>query len=159
MTGYDAGYIYKCKMGKLNEDGAIDESEVGFILTASDWPRLLIGQAFSLVDFQPIDSFELMDEEPISSWIETDQRIYAGYKNGKVRAFHLEDDSYSEEILREGLENHHTIEMHDCQSGDVISLATSVDGRFLVSCGKDGNIFSYEVTLPKVGFSHENIAF
>ena len=38
-------------MGKLNEDGAIDESEVGFILTASDWPRLLIGQAFSLVDF------------------------------------------------------------------------------------------------------------
>ena len=99
-----------------------------------------------------------MDEEPISSWIETDQRIYAGYKNGKVRAFHLEDDSYSEEILREGLENHHTIEMHDCQSGDVISLATSVDGRFLVSCGKDGNIFSYEVTLPKVGFSLENRA-
>ena len=43
MTGYDAGYIYKCKMGKLNEDGAIDESEVGFALTASDWPRLLIG--------------------------------------------------------------------------------------------------------------------
>ena len=31
MTGYDAGYIYKCKMGKLNEDGAIDENEVGFV--------------------------------------------------------------------------------------------------------------------------------
>ena len=30
MTGYDAGYIYKCKMGNLNEDGAVDESEVGF---------------------------------------------------------------------------------------------------------------------------------
>lgn len=90
-----------------------------------------------------------MDEEPISSWVETDQRIYVGYKNGKVRAYHLEEDTYTEEILREGLENHHTIEMHDCQSGDVISLATSVDGRFLVSCGNDGNIFSYEVTLPK----------
>merc|ERR1719462_394885 len=62
MTGYDAGYIYKCKMGKLNEDGAIDENE-------------------------PIDSFELMDEEPISSWIETDQRIYAGYKNEKFELF------------------------------------------------------------------------
>ena len=45
MTGYDAGYIYKCKMGKLNEDGAVDESEVSFGFFTSPFSSisLLIG--------------------------------------------------------------------------------------------------------------------
>ena len=42
--------------------------------------------------------------------------------------------------------HHHTIDMHDCFTGAVINLTTTVDGQFLISTGQDGNMFTYELT-------------
>ena len=124
INGYDSGLIYKCKLTPLDEaDEAVQE--------------------------EPFDSYVLDDEQPVTCWIERDQRIYAGYSNGKIRAFHLEDESYNDEILAEGLPNHHTLEMHDCQTGSIVNMTTTTDGQFLVSCGADGNMFSYELVNPK----------
>ena len=128
MTGYDAGIIYKCKLAPITLD---DKEQV------------------AMEESEPFDAFWLDDQEPISSWIERESRVYVGYKNGRVRVFHLNDtDMYTEDMLREGggLLHHHTIDMHDCFTGAVINLATTIDGAFLISTGKDGNMFTYELT-------------
>jgi len=55
------------------------------------------------------EPFVLDDEEPVTTWLEQDQRIYVGYTNGKVRAFYLKDDSYTDQTLTEDLPNHHKL--------------------------------------------------
>ena len=69
--------------------------------------------------------------------------------DGRVRVYQLKEPTYSEADLAIGLESHHTLSMHDCQTGAINKLQLSVDGKFLVSCGLDGNIFSYEVVPPE----------
>ena len=73
----------------------------------------------------------------------------AVFSDGRVRVYQLKEPTYSEADLAIGLESHHTLSMHDCQTGAINKLQLSVDGKFLVSCGLDGNIFSYEVVPPE----------
>ena len=82
MSDYDAGIIYKCKLAPV---------------------QLEEGEQLELDETEPFDAFWLDDQEPVSSWIESESRIYVGYKNGRVRAFHLNDtDTYTDDMLREG---------------------------------------------------------
>ena len=75
--------------------------------------------------------------------------LNAVLSDGRVRVYQLKEPTYSEADLAIGLESHHTLSMHDCQTGAINKLQLSVDGKFLVSCGLDGNIFSYEVVPPE----------
>ena len=77
------------------------------------------------------------------------QNLNAVLSDGRVRVYQLKEPTYSEADLAIGLESHHTLSMHDCQTGAINKLQLSVDGKFLVSCGLDGNIFSYEVVPPE----------
>ncbi|NXJ61541.1 CFA44 protein, partial [Rostratula benghalensis] len=66
-------------------------------------------------------------------------------QNGAVRAYPLEDKDLTANTLKE----YWSFNVHDNDYGQIQGICSSHDDRFLVTCGGDGNIFSFNILSPE----------
>ncbi|XP_076869601.1 cilia- and flagella-associated protein 44 isoform X2 [Brachyhypopomus gauderio] len=121
MGGYDSGYLYHCK---FSEQTGVDPTD------RSDEP-------FSSLPIQG------GDHNPILSVCFNPSRtlLLCGMQDGSVRAYPVESGQAPPGTMGA----YWALNLHDNQSGGVRQLRSSHDGRFLLSAGADGNIFSLSV--------------
>ncbi|XP_069058886.1 cilia- and flagella-associated protein 44 isoform X1 [Pleurodeles waltl] len=123
LGGYDAGYLYHCQFD-LNEDVTED-------------PSLRQDEPF---DVLPIENTEM---NPIRKmyFSNNQQLLLCGMENGAVRVYPLE----ASDPQLDSLHGYWSLGIHDNQYGHIQAICSSYDNQFLVTCGADGNIFSFSI--------------
>ncbi|XP_026863865.2 cilia- and flagella-associated protein 44 isoform X1 [Electrophorus electricus] len=125
MGGYDSGYLYHCK---FSEQQGVDPAD------RRDEP-------FS---FLPIQG---TDRNPILSTCFSPARrlLLCGMQDGSVRAYPVD----AANAAPGAMQAYWALNLHDGQGGAVRQLRSSHDGRFVLSAGADGNIFSLSVVTEE----------
>ncbi|NWS76284.1 CFA44 protein, partial [Crotophaga sulcirostris] len=66
-------------------------------------------------------------------------------QNGALRVYPLQDKDLSVHTLKE----YWSFNVHDNDYGQIRGISASYDDRFLVTCGGDGNIFTFNILSPE----------
>ncbi|NWW51866.1 CFA44 protein, partial [Pedionomus torquatus] len=66
-------------------------------------------------------------------------------QNGALRVYPLEDKDLTVNTLKE----YWSFNVHDNDYGQIQGICSSHDDRFLITCGGDGNIFSFNILSPE----------
>ncbi|NXK55611.1 CFA44 protein, partial [Chauna torquata] len=66
-------------------------------------------------------------------------------QNGALRVYPLRDKDLSANTLKE----YWSFNVHDNDYGQIQGICSSYDDRFLITCGGDGNIFSFSILSPE----------
>lgn len=66
-------------------------------------------------------------------------------QNGSLRAYSLQDKDLSADTLKE----YWSFSVHDNDYGQIRGICSSYDDRFLITCGGDGNIFTFNILSPE----------
>ncbi|NWZ32929.1 CFA44 protein, partial [Asarcornis scutulata] len=65
-------------------------------------------------------------------------------QNGALRVYALQDKDLSANTLKE----YWSFNVHDNDYGQIRGICSSYDDRFLITCGEDGNIFTFNILSP-----------
>ncbi|NXW40347.1 CFA44 protein, partial [Nyctiprogne leucopyga] len=66
-------------------------------------------------------------------------------QNGALRVYPLQDKDLSVNTLKD----YWSFNVHDNDYGQIQGICSSYDDRFLITCGGDGNIFSFNILSPE----------
>ncbi|NXX75817.1 CFA44 protein, partial [Urocolius indicus] len=66
-------------------------------------------------------------------------------QNGALRVYPLQDKDLSANTLKE----YWSFNVHDNDYGQIKGICSSFDDRFLITCGGDGNIFTFDILSPE----------
>ncbi|NXJ33134.1 CFA44 protein, partial [Ciconia maguari] len=66
-------------------------------------------------------------------------------QNGALRVYPLQDKDLSVNTLKE----YWSFNVHDNDYGQIQGICSSYDDRFLITCGGDGNIFTFNILSPE----------
>ncbi|NWH49829.1 CFA44 protein, partial [Fregata magnificens] len=66
-------------------------------------------------------------------------------QNGALRVYPLQDKDFSVNTLKE----YWSFNVHDNDYGQIRGICSSYDDRFLITCGGDGNIFTFNILSPE----------
>ncbi|NXF34414.1 CFA44 protein, partial [Nyctibius bracteatus] len=66
-------------------------------------------------------------------------------QNGALRVYPLQDKNLSVNTLKE----YWSFNVHDNDYGQIQGICSSYDDRFLITCGGDGNIFTFNILSPE----------
>ncbi|NXI63059.1 CFA44 protein, partial [Anseranas semipalmata] len=66
-------------------------------------------------------------------------------QNGALRVYALQDKDLSANTLKE----YWSLNIHDNDYGQIRGICSSYDDRFLITCGGDGNIFTFNILSPE----------
>ncbi|NXC68818.1 CFA44 protein, partial [Anhinga anhinga] len=66
-------------------------------------------------------------------------------QNGALRVYPLQDKDLSVNTLKE----YWSFNVHDNDYGQIRGICSSYDDRFLITCGGDGNIFTFNILSPE----------
>ncbi|NWU90059.1 CFA44 protein, partial [Upupa epops] len=66
-------------------------------------------------------------------------------QNGALRVYPLQDKDLSMNTLKE----YWSFNVHDNDYGQIQGISSSYDDRFLITCGGDGNIFTFNILSPE----------
>ncbi|NWI49588.1 CFA44 protein, partial [Calyptomena viridis] len=66
-------------------------------------------------------------------------------QNGSLRAYHLQEKDLSVNTLKE----YWCFNVHDNDYGQIQGICPSYDDMFLITCGRDGNIFAFNILSPE----------
>ncbi|XP_069491898.1 cilia- and flagella-associated protein 44 isoform X2 [Ambystoma mexicanum] len=129
LGGYDSGFLYHCAFDH-NQDPKKDPSQ------RKDEPLNLL----------PVEDTE---DNPIRKlyFSNNQQLLFCGMENGSVRVYPLE----ASDPLLSSMHGYWSLGIHDNQYGHIQAICSTYDNQFLVTCGADGNIFSFSI------MSHEQI--
>nr|XP_056714145.1 cilia- and flagella-associated protein 44 [Euleptes europaea] len=122
LGGYDSGYLYHCAFSPVQHDkepGNRQDEPFDFIL------------------------MEDTEETPIRriSFCSTGLLMFCGMEDGAVRIYPL----HNKDLSLDNMVGYWSSSMHDNDYGQIQGIFSSFDDRFLVTCGADGNIFTYNV--------------
>ncbi|XP_060090627.1 cilia- and flagella-associated protein 44 [Heteronotia binoei] len=122
LGDYDSGYLYHCAFSPDQHEKEVAKRQ--------DEP----------LDFIPMDDTE---ENPIRriSFCSTGLLMFCGMEDGAVRIYPL----HSKDLSVDNMVGYWSSNMHDNDYGQIQGIFSSFDDRFLVTCGADGNIFTYDV--------------
>ncbi|XP_077198106.1 cilia- and flagella-associated protein 44 isoform X4 [Paroedura picta] len=122
LGGYDSGYLYHCAFSPMQHDKEVARRQ--------DEP----------FDFIPMEDTE---ENPIRriSFCSTGILMFCGMEDGAVRIYPL----HNKELSVDNMVGYWSSSIHDSDYGQIHGIFPSFDDRFLVTCGADGNIFTYNV--------------
>ncbi|XP_054829046.1 cilia- and flagella-associated protein 44 isoform X2 [Eublepharis macularius] len=122
MGGYDSGYLYHCAFPPVQHDKELDQQQ---------------NEPFAFI---PMEDTE---ENPIRriSFCSAGLLILCGMEDGAVRIYPL----HNKELSVDNMVGYWSSSMHDNDYGHIQGIFSSFDDRFLVTCGADGNIFTYNV--------------
>ncbi|XP_062982990.1 cilia- and flagella-associated protein 44 [Elgaria multicarinata webbii] len=119
---YDSGFLYHCAFSPMQHQKDPEARE--------DEP----------FDVIPIED---ADDNPIRniSFCSTGLLMFCGMENGAVRIYPL----HHRELALDNMAGYWLFNLHDNDYGKIEGLYPSFDDRFLVTCGADGNIFTYNI--------------
>ncbi|XP_015246565.1 PREDICTED: cilia- and flagella-associated protein 44 [Cyprinodon variegatus] len=125
MGGFDAGFLYHCKLSEHQEDDPLQRQDEPF--------------AFRHVN----DA----DDDPICSMTFSSNRqlLLCGMQSGSIRAYPLQPDDHS----LTSMQAYWALSIHDNQYGHVSHVRCSVDDLFVLTGGGDGNIFCFCLLSPE----------
>lgn len=67
--------------------------------------------------------------------------MFCGLKDGSIRIYTL----YDKDLSEDNIAGYWSFSMHDNDYGYIQGIYPSFDDRFLITCGADGNIFTYNI--------------
>lgn len=71
--------------------------------------------------------------------------MFCGMQNGALRVYPLHDKDLSVNTLKA----YWSLSVHDNDYGQIRGICCSYDDRFLITCGGDGNIFTFNILSPE----------
>ncbi|XP_026513175.1 cilia- and flagella-associated protein 44 [Terrapene carolina triunguis] len=126
LGGYDSGYLYHCAFSPIQHQISPESRQ--------DEP------------FEAIP-MENTDDNPIQriSFCTSKLLMFCGMKDGAVRVYPLQDKDLSADMMN----GYWSFNMHDNDYGQIQAIYSSYDDRFLVTCGADSNIFTFNILSPE----------
>ncbi|XP_029434317.1 cilia- and flagella-associated protein 44 isoform X2 [Rhinatrema bivittatum] len=123
LGGYDSGFLYHCKFPqqKVNQnDFSLRKDEPFNVLPVED------------TDDNPIHKIHFSSNK---------QLLFCGMEDGSLRVYPLQ----SNDPFLSSMGGYWTLNIHDNDYGCIQALATSYESQFLITCGADGNIFTFSI--------------
>ncbi|XP_061733169.1 cilia- and flagella-associated protein 44-like [Nerophis ophidion] len=124
MGGFDSGFLYHCKFSEKKDEDSDQRPDEPF-------------------DFIKVHNAN--DDSICSVTVSANRKLMlCGMHSGAIRVYPLDPDHYSPTSMREYWE----LSVHDSNYGHLRNICCSHDGRFVLTAGDDGNIFSFSL-LPQ----------
>ncbi|XP_042644979.1 LOW QUALITY PROTEIN: cilia- and flagella-associated protein 44 [Tyto alba] len=125
LGGYDSGFLYHCEFSHDHQEDPENRKDEPFEV-------IPIGDT---------------DDNPIHQifFCTSRQLMFCGMQNGALRVYPLQDKDLSLNTLKE----YWCFNVHDNDYGQIQGICSSYDDRFLITCGGDGNIFTFNVLSPE----------
>ncbi|XP_030059762.1 cilia- and flagella-associated protein 44 [Microcaecilia unicolor] len=127
LGGYDSGFLYHCKFPEEQNDQ----------------------NDFSLRKDEPFDvvPMEYTDNNSIEKihFSSNKNLMFCGMEDGAVRVYPL----LNNDPLLSSIQGYWTLNVHDNDYGCIQALTSSYEGQFLITCGADGNIFTFSILLQE----------
>ncbi|KAF7998128.1 hypothetical protein HCN44_009526 [Aphidius gifuensis] len=95
-----------------------------------------------LIEEKPLKSvviFDADDTEIYSQLIQNEEYLYLGMQNGEIRICRINKNEPTD------LSDYLVLPMHDNSNGKISKILLSHDETMLLTCGWDGNLFSYKI--------------
>ncbi|KAM9277709.1 cilia- and flagella-associated protein 44 [Cariama cristata] len=126
LGGYDSGFLYHCEFSSNDhqEDPENRQDEPFEVIPIED------------TDNNPIHQISFCTNRLL---------MFCGMQNGALRVYPLQDKDISVNTLKE----YWSLNVHDNDYGQIQGICSSFDDRFLITCGGDGNIFSFNILSPE----------
>ncbi|CAM4444167.1 unnamed protein product [Caretta caretta] len=126
LGGYDSGYLYHCAFSPVHHEIS---------------PESRQDEPFEVIPM------ENTDDNPIQriSFCTSKLLMFCGMKDGAVRVYPLQDKDLSADMMN----GYWSFNMHDNDYGQIQDIYSSYDDRFLVTCGADSNIFTFNILSPE----------
>ncbi|XP_034645238.1 cilia- and flagella-associated protein 44 [Trachemys scripta elegans] len=126
LGGYDSGYLYHCAFSPIQHQIS---------------PESRQDEPFEVIPM------ENTDDNPIQriSFCTSKLLMFCGMKDGAVRVYPLQDKDLSADMMN----GYWSFNMHDNDYGQIQAIYSSYDDRFLVTCGADSNIFTFNILSPE----------
>uniref|UniRef100_A0A8D0G0V4 Cilia- and flagella-associated protein 44 n=1 Tax=Sphenodon punctatus TaxID=8508 RepID=A0A8D0G0V4_SPHPU len=120
--GYDSGFLYHCAFSPTQYEKELDAQQ---------------DEPFDII------AMEGTEDNPIHriSFCSTRLLMFCGMENGAVRVYPLHDKMLSVDNVA----GYWSFSMHDNDYGQIQGIYSSYDDRFLVTCGADSNIFTFNI--------------
>ncbi|XP_051634918.1 cilia- and flagella-associated protein 44 isoform X1 [Manacus candei] len=148
LGGYDSGFLYHCEFSHDHEEDPENRKDEPFeVIPIED------------TDNNPIHQISFCASSPL---------MFFGMQDGSVRVYPLPKKDLSVNTLKK----YWSLNVHDNDDGQIQGICSSYDGRFLITCGGDGNIFTFdilstedvplerkaEIPFPRIGLEKEKAA-
>uniref|UniRef100_A0A8C6J259 Cilia- and flagella-associated protein 44 n=1 Tax=Melopsittacus undulatus TaxID=13146 RepID=A0A8C6J259_MELUD len=125
LGGYDSGFLYHCEFSHDDQEDPEDRKD----------------EPFEVIPMEDTDN------NPIHQIFFCTSRVwmFCGMQNGSLRAYSLQEKDLSADTLKE----YWSFSVHDNDYGQIRGICSSYDDRFLITCGGDGNIFTFNILSPE----------
>ncbi|KAJ7407886.1 cilia- and flagella-associated protein 44 isoform X1 [Pitangus sulphuratus] len=125
LGGYDSGFLYHCEFSHDHEEDPENRKDEPF-------------EAIPIKD---------TDNNPIHqiSFCASSPMMFFGMQDGSLRVYPLPKKDLSVNTLKE----YWCLNVHDNDDGQIQGICPSYDDRFLITCGGDGNIFTFNILSPE----------
>ncbi|NXB07382.1 CFA44 protein, partial [Cnemophilus loriae] len=129
LGGYDSGFLYHCEFSHDDEEDPEKRKDEPFeVIPMED------------TDDNPIHRISFCTSNPL---------MFCGMQDGSLRAYPLNDKDLSADALK----HYWYLNVHDNDNGQIRGICCSHDDGCLITCGGDGNIFTFDIwseeELPK----------
>ncbi|KAM4046708.1 cilia- and flagella-associated protein 44 isoform 2-T2 [Anomaloglossus baeobatrachus] len=123
LDGYDAGFLYLCQFsdaGGQPNDPTMRRDEPARALPIHNSST------------NPIHKMHFSSNK---------QLLFCGMEDGAVRVYPLQPN----DPALDSMGNYWSLGVHDNQYGAIQAISSSFDNQYLVTCGADGNIFTFSI--------------
>ncbi|XP_014734065.1 PREDICTED: cilia- and flagella-associated protein 44 [Sturnus vulgaris] len=129
LGGYDSGFLYHCEFSHDDEEDPEKRKDEPFdVIPMED------------TNDNPIHQISFCTSNPL---------MFCGMQDGSLRAYPLSVKDLSADVLKD----YWYMNVHDNDNGQILGICCSHDERCLITCGGDGNIFTFDLwseeELPK----------
>uniref|UniRef100_A0A8C3XZH1 Cilia- and flagella-associated protein 44 n=1 Tax=Catharus ustulatus TaxID=91951 RepID=A0A8C3XZH1_CATUS len=121
LGGYDSGFLYHCEFSHDNEEDPENRKDEPFdVIPMED------------TNDNPIHQISFCTNNPL---------MFCGMQDGSLRAYPLSVKDLSVGVLKD----YWYMNVHDNDNGQIRGICCSHDERCLITCGGDGNIFTFDL--------------
>ncbi|RLV99058.1 hypothetical protein DV515_00010252, partial [Chloebia gouldiae] len=129
LGGYDSGFLYHCEFSHDNKEDPEKRKDEPFEVIPME-----------NTDNNPIHQISFCSRSPL---------MFCGMQDGSLRAYPLDEKGLSVGALKD----YWYLNVHDNDNGQIRGICCSHDDGCLITCGGDGNIFTFDLwseeELPK----------
>ncbi|XP_037992795.1 cilia- and flagella-associated protein 44 isoform X2 [Motacilla alba alba] len=129
LGGYDSGFLYHCEFSHDDEEDPEKRKDEPFEVIPME-----------NTDNNPIHQISFCTRTPL---------MFCGMQDGSLRAYPLSEEGLSVGTLKD----YWYLNVHDNDNGQIRGICCSHDDGCLITCGGDGNIFTFDLLseeeLPK----------
>ncbi|XP_026648668.2 cilia- and flagella-associated protein 44 isoform X2 [Zonotrichia albicollis] len=121
LGGYDSGFLYHCEFSRGGEEDPEKRKDEPFEVIP-----------MKNTENNPIHRISFCTQPPL---------MFCGMQDGSLRAYPLREGGISEGALKD----YWYLNVHDNDNGQIQGICCSHDDGCLITCGGDGNIFTFDL--------------